>query len=120
MKIRATIDFWGNGVVCFCHEALIRAVAEAFPEAQFEPLDIALKKYQDAASFNSLLEHSAWSEFLRNGPRYRFTLASGTTGVLWRWGIHFELLETAAAEEALAVRQFLAGLTTRPITVEEE
>jgi hypothetical protein len=120
MKIRASIDFWGDGVVCFCHEALIRAVAEVFPDAQFEPLDVALKRYQDAAAFSSLLERSAWSEFLRNGPRYRFTLASGTTGVLWRWGIRFELPETATAEEVLAVRQFLAGLTTRPITVAEE
>jgi hypothetical protein len=119
MIISASIDFWGDGVVCFCHEALTRAVAESFPDSQFEPLDVALKKYQDAAAFSSQLERSAWSEFLRNGPRFRFTLANGTTGVLWRWGIRFELPEAASADEVLAVREFLARLKPRPITIDE-
>lgn len=100
MRISARIDFWGEGVNCFCHEAVARALHEAFDDVSIDTLDKAYQKYRNAAGFEPRLESSAWFEFLRNGPGFTFTLSNGVTGVYSRYQITFQLPETIAEADA--------------------
>jgi hypothetical protein len=119
MRISATIDFWSNGVGCFCHEAVARALHDAFDDVSIDTLDFAHQKYRHVAG-EPLLERSAWFEFLRNGPRFTFKLSNGVTGAYSRYEIAFEIAHTVAEGDVARVRSFLSGLRLREIVVEEE
>jgi hypothetical protein len=119
MRMSATIDFWGDGVDCFCHEAVVRALQDAFDDILIDTLDRAHQKYRNVAD-QSGLEESAWFEFLRNGPRFEFQLLNGVTGVFSRYEVTFQLPETIADIDFAKIRSFLNGLRHREIAIEEE
>lgn len=119
MRISAKINFWGEGVNCFCHEAVARALHQAFDDVSIDTLDKAHQKYRNVAG-QPRLENSAWFEFLRNGPRFAFTLSNGVTGVYSRYEIAFQMPETIAEGDAAKVRSFLHGLRLRSNVVDED
>jgi hypothetical protein len=117
VKLRAQIDFWGDGVTCFCPEAVGRLLHEAFSDVSIDPSDLAYEKYRHVAD-KPRLERSAWFEFLRSGPRHAFTLSSGVKGVFSRYEIVFELPLTLDEMDVARIRGFLEGLGSRAIEVE--
>jgi hypothetical protein len=119
MRVSATIDFWATGVGCFCHEAVARALHAAFDDVSIDPLDLAHQKYLRVAG-EPTLERSAWSEFLRNGPRYAFRLRNGVTGVFSRYEVAFEMPATITEGDAARIRTFLHDLRLREIVVKEK
>ena len=124
MVLRATIKFWGDGVSCFCHEAVGRALVQAFPGVLIGHVDLALQKYEGVAAYARLepsagkMESSAWNEYLRNGPRYSFELASGAFGTFSRYEIVFNSCESGSDSELESIRNFLESLRPEPISVE--
>ena len=117
MKLSAEIRFWGDGVGCFCHEALVRALREAFGDVLVAETDLAREKYERVAD-QPALERSAWSEYLRNGPAFAFTLPIGITGRMSRYRIVFDLPEETPADDVDAVRAFLGRLCLGEVLVE--
>ena len=124
MQIRAEFDFWDYGVACFCHENLARALHRTFGDVFIDKTDLAYEKYSGVEEFSRganapQMERSAWFEFLRNGPRHRFTLPSGVAGIFSRYSIEFEIPEELIATEAPRVRDFLEKLQLGPIEISE-
>ena len=125
MQIRGEFHFWDDGVACFCHENLARALHRAFGEAAIDMTDLSYEKYSRVAEHSRVanspkLERSAWFEYLRSGPRHRFTIASGVTGVFSRYSIEFEISESLVDTEAPKVRHFLENLHLGPLTIAEK
>lgn len=119
MKLSAHIEFWDEGITCFCHEAIGRALQKQFTEIQIDDLDLAHQKYLSVVNSNENLASSAWTEFLRNGPRFRFALPSGVFGYFCRYSVEFEIPATTGSEEFSAIKSFLKSLTVRGIIIEE-
>lgn len=111
------MEFWADGVCCFSHEAVIRSMCLAFPDVTFAEIDLSLRKYEAIAE-NLQLETSAWREYLRNGPRYAFTLPSGTTGTLSRYEVEFQLYDASNAAELARIKDFLQSLCAGHIKIE--
>lgn len=119
MRISARLDFWGDGVGCFCHEAVVRALHAKFDGIAIDEVDVAHQKYTRAAASSQMLERSAWFEYLRNGPAQHFRLPSGVTGLYSRYKIEFEIPEGTSESEVSRVRSFLAGLAMGGPELEE-
>ncbi|MEM7624377.1 MAG: hypothetical protein AAF333_01980 [Planctomycetota bacterium] len=117
MQITAKIRFWDKGVGCFCHEAVGRALDEAFEGVRMDATDLAHGKYMSAAE-QPKTERSAWLEFLRSGPRYAFSLPSGTRGWLSRYEIGFDIADASDRSEVQRVRRFLEGMTLGLFNIE--
>jgi hypothetical protein len=119
MKLIAQIGFWENGVTCFCHEAIGRALHQAFPEIKIEDSDLAHEKYSSVANSNERLAASAWSEYLRNGPRYRFDLPSGVCGYFGRYSVEMIIPSQISDSEMQRIEAFLHSLSAREIQIQE-
>ena len=105
--------------MCFCHEALGRALHDTFPGISIDKIDRAHEKYLGAAAYPAI-ERSAWYEFLRNGPNHAFRLPSGIDGGLSRYRIWFNVPDHTDESEKIKVQQFLEGLKSRNITIEQD
>ena len=129
MKLYSEIEFWGNGVGCFCHEAMTRALHSTFEDVEIDPRDHYLEKLNKFVEHINLNEseecighvkNSTWVEFLRNGPLYRFTLPSGTFGYFKRYRIEFNLGKSASSEEKEKIEIFLKNLNLGVIEFEKD
>lgn len=119
MKIAARIGFWDQGTTCFCHEAVARQLHEHFPTVEISDSDLAHQKYRSVISVTPSLARSAWNEFLRDGPRFAFSLGTGVTGVFNRYEVEFDISNSTGTHDIAAIRAFLGSLAPRSIIVEE-
>ena len=113
--MRGAISFWADGVTCFCHEAVARLLHHHFPDVTILPTDLALQKYESID--NDKLTKSAWAEYLRNGPRYRFEVDTSIAGYFSRYEIAFD--EPITANDKRRIRDFFDDLKPTEICVED-
>ena len=116
MAIRGRIAFWGDGVTCFCHEALGRLLHDHFAGVVVHAADLALEKFESVDRLE--LKESAWHEYLRNGPRHRFVTSGGITGILSRYEIALD--EPIDSDGLKRVEAFLADLRPAKIVVDRD
>ncbi len=119
MELAARVPFRGEGVGCFCHEAVGRALEEAFGGVVLGETDLARDKYERVAGQPELERAARW-ESLRNGPVFDFELPNGVTGRMSRYRVAFDVPDATPHAEAERVRAFLERLTLGSVLVEEE
>ncbi|MEM6855540.1 MAG: hypothetical protein AAF593_14130 [Planctomycetota bacterium] len=118
-KLIARPNFWGDEVGCFCHEAVGRLLESTFDGVVIHPLDIAYEKYQKVAD-QPKLQPSAWAEFLRSGPRYTFTLATGEQGWFSRYEVGVEVMPQTTPPALKDIQSFINGLVLGEIQITEK
>ena len=56
MRMRASLDFWSDGVLCFCHEAVARTLHQAFDGVSIDNVTKIEQARRNRPPLSDLLE----------------------------------------------------------------